>query len=118
MDQRRPQGQDVQIGSSQRAPLGVLVDVFFLGVMNTHKRLDRFDDTLRVANEIAVRIVGRQPVGNVAQKAAEMHDFAMGSPHRAEAMTVREVSGKSWVDFGFVVFLVPHDLPLDYAICF
>lgn len=33
---------------------GMFIDVFLLGVVNAHQRLDRFDDALRIADQIAV----------------------------------------------------------------
>lgn len=37
----------------------MLVDVFLLGIVETHKRLYRLDDALRVADEVAVSVFSR-----------------------------------------------------------
>ena len=36
---------------------GILIDVFFLGVVDAHQRLDRFDRSLSVAHEVLVGIL-------------------------------------------------------------
>ena len=43
----------------------VLVDVFFLGVVDAHKGLDRLDHALRVADQIAVGILVIRPSASV-----------------------------------------------------
>ena len=93
-------------GSGGNAPLRVLVDVFLLRIVNAHEGLDRFDDALRVADEVAVRIARREPFGEAAEQTAEMHDLAMGPAHGAKAMAVRKVFGKIGIDLRLVVFLV------------
>ena len=45
----------------------VLVDVFFLCIMDAHKSLDRFDDPLSVSDQISVGILRREPIRKAAQ---------------------------------------------------
>ena len=42
---------------------GVLVDILLLGVVDAHESLERLDHSLRIADQIPVRILGFEPVG-------------------------------------------------------
>lgn len=45
----------------------MLIDIFLLNVMKTHKSLNRFDNALGVSDQIMVRIRGREAIGESAR---------------------------------------------------
>src|SRR6266853_1881241 len=90
-----------------------LIDVLLLRGMHAHQGLDRLDDPLGVADEIAVDILRRQVLHNTRQQPRQMQDLAMGPAHGGEAAALLENADKLRIDIAFVVALVRDNLLLN-----
>ena len=64
------------------------VDVFLLRGMHAHQGLDRLDDPLGVANEIAVDLFRRQVLDHAGKLPAEMQDLAVRPAHGGKAVAL------------------------------
>lgn len=67
---------------SQLCSNGLLVDVFLLGIMDAHQRFNSFNDTLSVPDQIMVRILGSEAIGEPPQKSRHVYNLAVSSAHR------------------------------------
>ncbi len=59
----------------------MLVDIFLLGVVNAHKRLDGLDHALRIPNEIAISVLRLKAFRNSRQQPCEVEDLTMRPAH-------------------------------------
>ena len=94
----------------------VLVDVFFLRVVDAHQRLDRFDDALGVADQVAVDLDNLKLLGHARQEPRKMRDLPVCAAHGGEPMAVGKVAGETRIDGALVVALVRGDLRGDNAV--
>jgi hypothetical protein len=63
----------------------MLVNVFFLGLVKPDQRLDRPNNTLRVADEVAVSVLSTKPSRKAKQQPRQMLNFPVGAAHRSKA---------------------------------
>jgi hypothetical protein len=94
----------------------VLVDVFFLRVVEAHEGFNRLDDALRVADEIAVGVLSPQPVRQPRQQSRQMEDFTVRAAHGGETMSLVQDLRKTRIDAALIVALVLDDLPCDETV--
>jgi hypothetical protein len=93
-----------------------IVDVFLLRGMDAHQGLDRLDDPLGVANEIAVDLFRRQVLHDAGKQARHMQDLAVRSAHGGKAVALLENAGKLRIDIAFVVALMRDHLLLNHLV--
>src|SRR5208282_765319 len=67
---------------------GLLIDIFLLGVMDTHERLNCFNDALSVSDQIMVRVLDSESIGEPAQKPCHMYNLAVRSAHCPKPVAV------------------------------
>jgi hypothetical protein len=88
----------------------VLIDVLLLGVMEAHQGFDGLDDTLPVADQVAVRIRGSEVACQPVQQARQMHDFAMRPAHRPKAVHIMQEPCKLGIHDPLVGLFMRHHL--------
>ena len=71
-----------------------LVDVFFLRGVKADQGLDRLDQPLCVANEIAVDIFRRQLLRDAGEQPGKMQYFAMRPAHRRKPVGLPQHLGE------------------------
>ena len=95
-----------------------IVDILLLRRVDAHQRLDRFEDTLGIANQVTVDLLRRQVLDQAGEEAREVKYLAVGPAHGRETVPIREDLRKSRIDAALVFAFVLDDLRLDYGICF
>ena len=95
-----------------------LVDIFLLGGVEAHQGLDRLDQALGIANEVAVDLFRRQVSGDAGKQPGEMQDLAMRAAHGGEAVALPENLGELRIDVALVVALVDDHLLLNHLVRF
>ena len=81
----------------------MLVDVFFLGVVHADEGFDRFDNTLCVADQIPVGVLGLKTVGQSPQQPRQVQDLTVGAAHGGEAMPIMQEFRETRIDTTFIV---------------
>jgi hypothetical protein len=71
------------LSCSQLRSNRLLVDIFLLGIMDTHERFNPFNDTLGVPDQIMVRILSSEAISKPSQKPRHMYNLAVRSAHCA-----------------------------------
>jgi len=71
------------LSCSQLRSNRLLVDIFLLGIMDTHERFNPFNDTLGVPDQIMVRIMSSEAISKPSQKPRHMYNLAVRSAHCA-----------------------------------
>jgi len=67
----------------------MLVNVFLLSVVDTHKCVDRFNDTLRISNQIAVYVLRQKTISEPLQETRHVNYLAVRSAHRPQSMMIQ-----------------------------
>ena len=96
----------------------VLIDVFFLRIVNARDRFDRLDDPLSVAQRQSVDFPFGEALGQAGQQMGEMKEFAMHPAHRRKAIAAGERATQSRIDLRFVGALVGDEVFCDDGVCF
>ena len=120
---RRPEGRALSMNSGALAPGGsyrhdMLVNVFFLGVVKPDQRLDQLNDTLRVADEVAVSVLGAKPSRKAKQQPRQMLNFPVGAAHRGKSGRIGQLLRQPGIKRRLVLPLMFDDLFLNDCIGF
>ena len=88
----------------------VLIDVFFLSVVDPHQGLDRLDHTLRISDQVSIGVLGSKSGPKLSQKTRQMDDLAMGSTHSPQAVIIGEEFCEFGINLGLVLPFMFDDL--------
>ena len=87
----------------------MFVDVFLLGIVDSHQGLDRLDHPLSISDEVAIGFFGSEGL-ELPKQTRQMDDLAVGSAHCTQAVAVSEKFGEFRIDAGLVIALMFNDL--------
>ncbi len=88
----------------------MLINVLFLGVVDPHERVDRFDDALSIPDEIPIDLSGRKAAGEPSKEPRQVDDLPVCSAHRPQSVTIDQKFGDLRVDGAFVLAFVLDDV--------
>ncbi len=91
----------------------MLVNIFFLSIVDAHERLDQFNYTLRIPDQVPIDFNGREAFGEPSKEPRQVDDLPVGSAHRLESVTIEKEFADLRVDSAFILAFVLDDLPLD-----
>ena len=100
------------------ASLNRVIHFLFLCDMNSHQDLDRLDDALSIADQIAIRLLRRRIFGKAREQPGKVQDFTMRAAHGRETVTIGKDAGERRIDFTLVVAFVHDHLLLDDGVGF
>src|SRR6266516_1726911 len=84
--------------------------------MHAYQGLNRLDDPLRVANEVAIDLLRRQVLDHAGEQASEMQDLAVRPAHGGKTVALPENPGEPRIDAALVVALVHDHLLLNHLV--
>ena len=87
-----------------------LIDVLLLRRMHANERLDRFDHTLSITDQVVVNFLQRQILDNPGKQAGKVQDLAMCAAHSREAMAICKELCELGVNVALIIALVLDDL--------